>query len=68
MLAKTYGVLPSKVLAEGTTFDLMVYDIMITWEREQQDRAEGKKPKPNLSQRQMMDMIAKARADNGRNQ
>lgn len=66
-MAKTYGVLPSRVLAEATTFDLMVYDVMITWERDQQDKAEGKKTVPNLSQQQMMDMMNKVRSSNGRN-
>ena len=36
-IAKTYGVLPSRVLAEGTTFDLMVADVYTTWEQYQQN-------------------------------
>jgi len=36
-LAKTYGLLPSEVLARGTTFDLMVMDVCATWERHQQN-------------------------------
>lgn len=36
-IAKTYGVLPSEVLARGTTFDLMVADVYTTWERHQQN-------------------------------
>ena len=36
-IAKTYGVLPSDVLARGTTFDLMVTDVYATWERHQQN-------------------------------
>ena len=36
-LAKTYGLLPSEVLARGTTFDLMVMDVCTTWERHQQN-------------------------------
>jgi len=36
-LAKTYGLLPSEVLARGNTFDLMVMDVFTTWERHQQN-------------------------------
>lgn len=36
-LAKTYGVLPSEVLARGTTFDLMVMDVFTTWENHQRN-------------------------------
>lgn len=31
-LAKMYQVLPSQVLASATTFDLMIMDVMATWE------------------------------------
>lgn len=31
-LAKAYGLLPSEVMARATTFDLMVADVMATWE------------------------------------
>lgn len=32
MLAKTYGLLPSQVLHNATTYDLMVTDVLATWE------------------------------------
>jgi hypothetical protein len=31
-LAKTYGLLPSEVAMKATSFDLMVTDVMITWD------------------------------------
>lgn len=34
-LAKTYHILPSDVLTRATTFDLMIYDVMTTWENSQ---------------------------------
>lgn len=34
-LAKKYGQLPSQVAAAGTTYDLMIDDIMTTWENYQ---------------------------------
>jgi hypothetical protein len=61
MLAKTYHLLPSEVLARATTFDLMVADAMMTWEQEQQDRANGKQPTPQLSQEQMRAMLERVR-------
>ena len=62
MLAKQYGVLPSQVHEFGTTYDLMIYDVMMSWEQYQQERAEGKMPTPNLSQEQMMAMMEKVKA------
>ena len=32
-LAKTYGLLPSEVLARATTYDMMVTDVCSTWEQ-----------------------------------
>lgn len=31
-LAKTYGLLPSQVIASATTYDLMITDVLATWE------------------------------------
>lgn len=39
-LAKTYNVLPSRVLAEATTFDLMITDVMMTWEKHKENPAD----------------------------
>lgn len=61
MLAKTYHKLPSEVLAHATTFDIMVYDVMTAWEQEQNDRANGVKKTPELTQQQMLDMVAKTK-------
>ena len=52
-----YGVLPSYVQANATTFDIMVYDVMMSWEEHQQDQAEGKLTTPKLTQEQMMAML-----------
>ena len=32
-LAKTYGMLPSQVLANATTYDIMIQDVYSAWER-----------------------------------
>jgi hypothetical protein len=36
-LAKTYNQLPSRVLAEATTFDIMVTDVFAAWEKFRQN-------------------------------
>jgi hypothetical protein len=41
-IAKTYGLLPSEVLERATTFDLMVTDVYTTWERHENDKANGR--------------------------
>ncbi|MFZ9876864.1 MAG: hypothetical protein ACO3EY_07410 [Candidatus Nanopelagicales bacterium] len=32
ILAKTYHLLPSQVLANATTYDIMITDVLTTWE------------------------------------
>ena len=61
-MAKAYHKLPSEVLANGTIFDLMVYDVMMTWEQEQQDKANGVKKTPELSQEEMMKMVERTKS------
>lgn len=40
-MAKRYGVLPSHLILEGDTFDLMVMDVAIGWEGHMQNRHKG---------------------------
>jgi len=61
MLAKHYGQLPSTVREMATTYDLMIYDVMMSWEQYQQEKAEGKTPTPNLSKEQMLAMVEKTK-------
>ena len=61
MIAKQYGQLPSTVREYGTTYDLMIYDVMMSWDQYQQEKAEGKTPVPHLSQEQMLAMMEKVR-------
>ena len=44
-LAKTYNVLPSYVLENATTFDLMVADVMVTWENHQKNPGDSEQYK-----------------------
>jgi hypothetical protein len=56
-----YGQLPSYIQANATTFDIMVYDVMMSWEEYQRNQAEGKLETPKLTQEQMMTMLEKVR-------
>jgi len=61
MIAKHYGQLPSTVREFGTTYDLMIYDVMMSWEQYQQERAEGKTQTPNLTQEEMLKMVERTK-------
>src|SRR5512137_538341 len=41
-LAKEYGILPHVIRDTATTYDLMIYDVVQTWERYQYAKASGK--------------------------
>jgi hypothetical protein len=64
MVAKQYGQLPSTVRELGTTYDLMIYDVMMSWEQYQQEKASGKTPVPQLSQEEMMAAIERVKKEN----
>lgn len=58
-----YGQLPSHVKDNATTFDILVTNTMLAWEKEQYDKASGKLTVPELSQEQMKEMIRRVRSD-----
>jgi hypothetical protein len=67
-MAKMYGQLPSYVMANATTYDMLVTDALLSWEHEQYERAQGRTPVPNLTQEEMIAMLKQAkmsRSDNG---
>ena len=61
MMAKQYHMLPSQVALAATTYDIQVFNSLMTWEQEQQDKASGKKPVPQLSVDEMQAMLQKTR-------
>lgn len=61
MIAKQYGQLPSQVHANGTIYDLMIYDVMMSWEQYQQEKANGNNPSPQLSQEEMLAALERVR-------
>lgn len=60
-VAKTYGLLPSEVVARATTFDLMITDVMTSWEKHQMDKATQKVSPESYSQDQLQEILEKSR-------
>ena len=63
MMAKQYHMLPSEIVARASTYDLAVFNSLMTWEQEQQDKASGKKTAPKLSLDTMKAMLEQVRKD-----
>lgn len=57
LLAKTYGLLPSEVVARATTFDIMVADVVTAWERYQQNPNDP----GNYSQEDLQTIVERAK-------
>lgn len=55
-LAQTYHVLPSHVLEHGTSFDLMVTDVMMAWENYKKNPSDNSQYKSEELE-QMMENI-----------
>ena len=65
-LAKRYGCLPSALLCDADSFDLMVFDVALTWEKMQQDKQNGKKTVDTTmyNQQDLQDIMNKVREPN----
>ncbi len=62
-LGKRYSLLPSEVMTKASTFDLVVLDAALGYQNYMQDKAEGKKTTPKLSQEEMMAAMKRVRKD-----
>ena len=62
-LGKRYSLLPSEVMEKASTFDLVVLDAALGYQSYIQDRADGKKQTPKLSQEEMMAAMERVRKD-----
>lgn len=60
-IARTFGQLPSKVRDEGTTFDIMVHDVLMAWDQYQNDRANGKMITPDVDEKTLLEIMQKAK-------
>jgi len=63
VIAKTYGMLPSQVVDNATTYDLMISDVMSSWEEYQYNKAMGKSTVPDYSTKELLDMLHKGKED-----
>ena len=64
-MAQRYHLLPTEVLSRATTFDLEVMFVSQDFQHrrsQQQENAQGDKPRPKLSQDQMQAMLDRARS------
>ena len=62
-LGKRYSLLPSEVMEKASTFDLVVLDAALGYQNYIQDKADGKKATPKLSQEEMMAAMERVRKD-----
>jgi hypothetical protein len=62
-LGKRYSLLPSEVMTKASTFDLVVLDAALGYQNYIQDKADGKKATPKLSQEEMMAAMERVRKD-----
>lgn len=63
-MAEKYGMLPHQVEQQATTYDLMVADVLATYENYQQQKTSGNLPDASvygLTQDDMMKMMKAAR-------
>jgi hypothetical protein len=65
-LGKRYSLLPSEVMEKASTFDLVVLDAALGYQSYIQDKAEGKKQTPKLSQEEMMAAMERVRKDDNK--
>ena len=61
-MAKEYGMLPSQLEREATTYDIMITDVLATYENYQQQKASGKVDPSvyEFSQAELESMMEKA--------
>lgn len=62
-MAERYGLLPHQVAIDATTYDLMISDVLATYDRYEQQKASGKIDPSmyNLSQDEMKNIVDRAR-------
>lgn len=63
-MAEKYGMLPSKIISEATTYDLMITDVLVSYDNYQMQKASGKLPSAdsyNFNVEELKQMMEKAR-------
>jgi len=60
-LGKRYGTLPSKLLSNADSFDLMVFDVAVTWEKLQHNKANKTIDHSMYQQEDLQELMNKVR-------
>ena len=65
-MAKEYGMLPSHIEQQATTYDIMITDVLASYEHYQQQKASGKVDPSvyQFSQEELMAMMGKNNEQN----
>jgi hypothetical protein len=63
-LAKSYGQLPHQIRENASIYDLMVTNVLVSWENRKIDELTGNKKVPDMSQDEMMAILNKAKQGN----
>jgi len=64
-MAQRYGSLPSKIMAQADTFDVMILNTATGWEQYQSEKAQlgkGAPPTPNIPEEKLKEMMDKVRS------
>lgn len=63
-MAKAYGLLPSQVRDNATTYDIRVTETLVAWENKLHTEASTGRPAvPKLTQDKMMEMMARVKKE-----
>jgi len=60
-VAQRYGHLPSKLLCDADSFDIMVFDVALTYERMQRNKQEGKADQTMYAQEDLQEIMDKVK-------
>jgi hypothetical protein len=68
-MAEKYGMLPHQVEQSATTYDLMISDVLATYDRYEQAKAKGGTLDPsvyNFSKQELQNIFDKGKKENGK--
>lgn len=60
-MGRRYSTLPSKLLLQADSFDLMVFDVAVTWEKYQNDKANKKVDQNMYDQKELQELMNKVK-------
>tara|TARA_R110000803_G_scaffold83934_1_gene150047 strand:+ start:3470 stop:3655 length:186 start_codon:yes stop_codon:yes gene_type:complete len=60
-MAEHYGMLPTQLLREASTVDLVIFDTALSWKNYQQQKQKGGVPKNSVSQNDLQRRMDKVK-------